>query len=180
MTIRVSSLILVLMGFSMTAASDDYEQADIYKDLRGQALGLNAEALEPRNGMLALLMETGYDKAVVTVLGVADGSASMYFSNGGGLIGAGEYEQVREVVFETLSEVKKYVTVLERADAYPLPDSGRTRFYAVTDQGVLTAEASEDLLGDENHELSPLFHQVHKLIGYMRAADEHRRSQDAE
>ena len=164
----------------MTADSDGYEQADIYKDLRSQALGLSSDSLPSRNGILALLMETGYDKAAVTVLAAADGSASMYFSNGGGLIGAGEYEQVRDVVFETLSEVKKYETSLSLTDAHPLPELGRTRFYVVTDQGVLTAEASEDLLGNEKHELSPLFHQVHKLIAYMRAAEEHRRSQDSE
>jgi len=180
MKLRAFSLVLLLMGLSMTADSDGYDQADIYKDLRGQALGLGSESLQPRNGILALLMETGYDEAAVTVLAAADGSASMYFSNGGGLIGVGEYEQVQEVVFETLSEVKKHETLLSLTDAYPLPALGRTRFYVVTDQGVLTAEASEDLLGNEEHQLSPLFHQVHKLIAYMRAADEHRQSQDSE
>ena len=136
--------------------------------------------MRPRDGVLAMLMETGYDDAVVTILAAADGSACMYFSSGVGMIGAGEYEQVREVVFETLSELGKHLPALERADAYPLPGTGRTRFYAVTDRGVFTAEASEDLLGHQKHELSPLFHQVHKLITYMRIADEQRRSQEPE
>ena len=179
MKLRAFSLVLLLMGLHMTANSDGYDQADIYKELRRQALGLDSGSLQPRNRVMALLMETGYDEAAVTVLAAADGSASMYFSNGGGLIGAGEYEQVREVVFETLSEVQKHEALLSQTDAYPLPAPGRTRFYVVTDQGVLTAEASEDLLGNEKHELSPLFHQVHKLIAYMRAAEEHRQSQNS-
>ncbi|MDJ0711532.1 MAG: hypothetical protein QNJ14_14165 [Woeseiaceae bacterium] len=177
---RAVTLFLLLFGLSVSAVSSEYEQVDIYKDLRGQALALNSESLQPRNGLLVLLMETGYGDAVVTVLAAADGSASIYFSNGGGLIGAGEYEQVREVVFETLSEAVGHLERLEETDAYPLPEPGRTRFYAVTDHGVFTAEALEDLLGNDRHALSPLFHQVHKLIAYMRAADEHRRSQETE
>jgi len=173
-------LTLTLLGLSMNASSEDYEQADVYRDLRDQALGLDAQTLDSRNGVYALLMETGYDDAAVTVVAAADGSASMYFSNGGGLIGVGEYQQVREVVLETLSDLGKYFSSLENTETFPLPDLGRTRFYAVTDQGVLTAEAAEDVLGNEKHELSPLFHQVHKLIGYMREAEEHRRNQESE
>ena len=36
-------------------------------------------------------------------------------------------------------------------------------------------EALEAELGADNHELSPVFFQGHKLIAYIRAADEHRR-----
>lgn len=165
------------MGVAMNSGAAEYEQAEIYSDLRGMALRLDGETLQARNGVFALLMETGYNEAAVTVLASADGSASMYFSNGGGLIGAGEYEQVREVVFETLSELEEHLPSLDPTNTYPLPEVGQTRFYAVTEKGVLTTEAAEDLLGNEKHELSPLFHQVHKLIAYMRAADEHRRSQ---
>jgi hypothetical protein len=180
MKILTAILVLTSLGLSMNASSDGYEQADVYRGLRDQALGLGAQTLDSRSGIYALLMETGYDDAAVTIVATADGSASMYFSNGGGLIGVGEYEQVREVVLETLSELGKYLSNLENTEAFPLPEIGRTRFYAVTDQGVLTAEAAENVLGNEKHELSPLFHQVHKLIGYMRTAEEHRRSQESE
>lgn len=173
-------LTLTLLGLSMSASSEEYEQADIYRDLRDQALALDAQTLDARSGVYALLMETGYEDAAVTIIAAADGSASMYFSNGGGLIGVGEYEQVREVVLETLSELGNYSSNLEKTETFPLPDFGRTRFYAVTDQGVLTADAANDVLGNEKHELSPLFHQVHKLISYMRVAEEHRRSQESE
>ena len=151
-----------------------YEQADIYTDLRGQALALDAKSITPRNGLFALLMETGYDEAAVTVVATADGSASIYFSNGGGIVGAGEYEQVREVVFETLSEASSYVDDFDASPEHPLPQPGETRFYAVTESGVTIAAAPEDDLGNERHALSPLFLQVHKLIAFIRAAEEHR------
>ena len=175
--ILVFILGVVLVGLSATAASEHYERAEIFDDLRNQALRLNEETLESRNGVLALLMETGYDESAVSVLAAADGAASLYLSGGGGILGAGQYEQVREVVFETLSEVEKHLTLLDRTDAYPLPEPRRVRFYVVTDRGVLTAEVSEDALGEKEHALSPLFYQVHELIAYIRAVDEHRRSQ---
>ncbi|MEO1248071.1 MAG: hypothetical protein AAFX56_20520 [Pseudomonadota bacterium] len=173
-------LTLMVVCAPMTASSGDYEQADVYRGLRDQALGLGPQELEPRNGVFALLMETGYDEAAVTIVAAADGSASMYFSNGGGTIGAGEYEQVREVVFETLSETGKYLDELELTNSYPLPKLGQTRFFVVTDAGVLTSAAPEEMLGDEKHDLSPLFLQVHKLIAYIRTAEEHRRSRRSE
>ena len=168
---------LCLLCVAMNAHPDGYKQADTYRDLRGQALGLDSRTLESRNGIFALLMETGHIGAVVTVVATSDGGASIYFSNGGGLIGAGEFEQVREVVIETLSEAEKYANRLEPVKAYPLPKKGDTRFYLVTSKGVLSAEAPEELLGNEQHELSPLFYQVQKLIAYIRAAQEYRQKQ---
>jgi hypothetical protein len=41
-------------------------------------------------------METGYVEAVATLVGVADGTASLYFSNGGGFIGAATHANVAE------------------------------------------------------------------------------------
>jgi hypothetical protein len=45
--------------------------------------------------ILALLMETGYPEAVATLVAVADGTSSLYFSNGGGFIGVGTPAGVR-------------------------------------------------------------------------------------
>jgi hypothetical protein len=36
---------------------------------------------------LGVLMETGYDSATVTLFALSDGTTSLYFSNGGGVIG---------------------------------------------------------------------------------------------
>ena len=72
--------------------SREYELAEIYLDLRGRALALTRELLDPETAsegrVLALLMETGYPEAIATLVGLGDGTTSMYFSNGGGTIGA--------------------------------------------------------------------------------------------
>ena len=160
----IMASILSLVGLTTSAASKTYEQAEIYRDLRSQVLGLSAENSEPRNGLFAVIMETGYDEAAATVLATSEGGASVYFSSGGGIIGAGNHDQVRDVIFETFVEAPKYLSQFKATKTYPLPQPGETRFYIVSDGEVLTAEASENALGEERHELSPLFHQMQKLI----------------
>lgn len=93
---------------------------------------------------------------------------SLYFSNGGGIIGAGEHAPVREVAAKFLSAAAGYVPQAAVAQQFPLPSRGRVRFYLVTPQGTYTAEAAEDDLGYERHRFAPLFHQGHELIATVR------------
>ena len=46
------------------------------------------------------------------------------------------------------------MTEFTKADATPFPGLGRVRFYVRTFEGTVTAEASEDDLGEERHALS--------------------------
>jgi hypothetical protein len=89
-------------------------------------------------------------------------------SVGGGIIGGGEHARVREASDRFLTTAEAYVTEFTRADATPFPAVGRVRFYVRTFEGTLTAEASEDDLGEERHGLSPLFHSGHAVITAIR------------
>ncbi len=55
---------------------------------------------------------------------------------------------------------------------HPLPAQGRVRFYVRTFGGLVTAEADEDDLGYERHELSPVFRAGHAVISEIREIDE--------
>lgn len=150
-----------------SAASDtaDYELADVYAKLRGQVLALrSADVGLPAGQPFGVLMETAQERAVVTLLVIADGTTSLYFSNGGGLIGAGQHESVREAASDFLADVADAADRLEPTTACPLPARGRVRFYLLSDDGIRTAEASEEDLGYQRHELSPLFHAGHAVI----------------
>lgn len=57
---------------------------------RAAELGLVAGAPTEAWGVL---METAYPDAVVTLVALADGTTSLYFSNGGGIIGAGAHDR---------------------------------------------------------------------------------------
>jgi hypothetical protein len=116
-------------------------------------------------------METGYAEAVATLLGVTDGSASLYFSNGGGIIGAGEKPEPNAAARKLVAKAAEFESALSVAKDFPLPQRAHTRFYIVTRTGVLTAEAMENDLGSGRHGLSPLFHAAHKLITEIRLTE---------
>jgi hypothetical protein len=118
----------------------------------------------------AVLMETGYPGAVASLIAIADGTTSLYFSNGGGIIGAGQRPSVREPAMRFIQLVDAHVGHLAVADQHPLPNLGRVRFYARTFTDVRTAEAAERDLAERRHPLSPLFYAGHAVISAVRMA----------
>ena len=61
---------------------------------------------------------------------------------------------------------------LEPAVDTPLPRPGHIRFYVLTSEGVVTADALEQDLGENRHVLSPLFYAAQELITEIRTSDE--------
>lgn len=170
--------ILSMVG-SLFAGGKEYKTADIYDSMRKQVLDLKPDQLGEfgKNPILCVLMETGYPEAVATLVAVADGSASLYFSNGGGIIGAGEHPQGREASLKLVQSAEKYLSFSKPDKKYPLPKNGNTRFYFVTQKGVMAIEVKEDDLGNNRHKLSPLFHQAHELIYVIQMIEEQKKAE---
>ncbi len=118
-------------------------------------------------------METGYPQAVVILVALADGTVSLYFSTGGGIIGAGPHERVRAAAETLLDAAQAHHAAFASAAATPPPDVGRVRFYVRTFGGTLTAEADEQDLGYGRHPLAPVFHAGHAVITAVRESSEH-------
>lgn len=147
----------------------DYELAEAYSGLRGQVLALKPEKLGlPSEGPYAVLMETGYLNAVATLAVIADGTTSLCFSNGGGIIGAGEHVPVRTTSSAFLADVTAVAGRLRPTTDFPLPKRGHVRFYLLSAYGIRTAEAPEQDLGHNRHELSSVFHSGHAVITAVR------------
>ena len=163
---------------------DSEERADpaaMSKRLREKALNvtaqdLNLEPIEARPHVWGVLMELGYPEAVATLVAFADGSASLYISTGGGVIGAGEHKEVREEGDRFLAVADQHIADFEPADsAMPLPRRDHVRFYLRTFQTTLTAEAEEALLMKGEHKLSLMFRAGHAVLTQMRLASERRK-----
>lgn len=116
----------------------------------------------------ALLMETGYPEAVATPVGIVDGTSSLYFSNGGGFIGAGAHAAVAEASGRWLETGQEFLPQLSAVSDPPLPDERLTQFVAVTRDGLRGAVAPEEEPGEGRHALSPLFHAGHDVITQIR------------
>ena len=118
-------------------------------------LGLSPTSALPN--VWAALMETGHPEAVASLAVFAEGTTSLYFSTGGGIIGSGQHESVRSASRVFIASAESNRNLLAATRVTPLPDTGRVRFYARTFDALLTAEADAQELGGGRHPLSPLF-----------------------
>ena len=79
-----------------------------------------------------VLMEIGMSEAAVSLVALADGTVSLYYETGGGVIGGGGHENVKNAgsnFIKTAEGLKENFAV---ARNFPLPDRGRIKFYLLT------------------------------------------------
>ena len=158
---------------------NDRSPRGVYSSLRHEALSYS-RAVEiglpeppPHSPAWGVIMEIGTSDYTSTVVAFGDGSTSLYVSSGFVVIGGGEHENVREANSKFIQTANQLHQHLEPCESYPLPEAGRTRFYAFTDSGILTADAPEDDLGNVRHPLSSLFHAGHAVpSGLLQLAEE--------
>jgi hypothetical protein len=131
-------------------------------------LGLTSNGEHPN--VFGFLMETGYPEAVATLSVFVEGSTSLYFSNGGGVIGAGQHASVRRTHPPLFKEAERQLAAFTPAKSTELPGMGRVRMYLRTFNGTVGAEADEQDLGNMRHQLSKLFHAAHATIAAIREA----------
>ncbi len=176
---RVTFLLLLLVliaGCSQTQADapvDEPAAAPIYLDLRDGILSLvPAEiGLAPQVGgprVWGVLMEMVIDDTPVSLVSVADGSTSLYFGNGGGIIGAGETAAVAAATDQFITTAERLLPEMSRTDAFPLPVAGRVIFYVLTHDGAYTADVVEPDLQAGGHVLSPLYTMGQDVITQVR------------
>jgi len=153
------------------------EPAEIYTTLRGRALSITLAELgelPADSPVLAVVMDTGYPEAVATLIGLADGTTSLYFSNGGGMIGGGEHPLDAEATQRLVNAAAGAIGRLSPESDVPLPANGMTHLTAVTPNGWLSASAAEAELGSGEHELSDLFFAAQDVITELRLVEEQK------
>jgi hypothetical protein len=156
-------------------------RADVYIAARNRVLSLDpaevgVEATPDMPRVWGVVMDVAYPDMVVTVVSLADGTNSLYFSNGGGVIGAGEHRPVAEASKSLISLAQEYDAKMKSASDFPLPKPGRVQFFLLTFSGVQAAEASDKELEEMRHELSPLFKQGHEVFGAIRICTDARQN----
>ncbi|MHC9511440.1 hypothetical protein [Kangiella sp. M94] len=171
---KIVAIILALFGLGAQEASANQSVID---GMRTMALNLKAEeiGLTPENfpnEVFGLLMETGFENGSFTLLVLADGTTSLYFSNGGGIIGAGTHENVKKASSILLSGANHFRPQTKLASAFPYPSNGEVKFYFIGRSGVTSYSAKEVDLGENRDPLSKLFHISHMVISELRQIEE--------
>ena len=144
-------------------------------DLRAMVLGLDPATAgiaptqrHPR--AYGAILETGLDNGWFTLVSLADGTTSLYLSSGGGVIGAGEHEEIAVASLAFVDAVEAHLDAYGPDASDDPPARGEAVLRALTHSGRLAARAPEDDLGNDRHVLSPVFHRAHQVITLVRLA----------
>jgi len=151
---------------------------DANVDLRARLLsssptqfGLKPTTELPR--VWAALMDVGVPNGAASIVAVADGSASMYTSVGGGMIGAGEHPSGRQAAMHFLKTVESLLDLIPVAKDVPLPPSGQYALVALTHDGTRRrATAAEKALHDGTGPVFAGFDAGLELMTAMRLLQE--------
>ena len=152
-------------------------QAQAMKGLRDRLFTLSPEELgltgkDANAKVWGVLMEVTFSEGSATLVSVRDGTASLYTSTGGGILGGynAQKEAKRFVV-----EAEKHLVSMKPAKSYPYPPAGRIKFYALTRDGVYATEVDEKEVQREGHTLFPLFIAGNEVLSALRTANESAR-----
>ena len=157
-------------------------EKNVYHDLRRRALNVTLAELglqpDPNAPIHAVIMESGYPEVIATFACFRDGTVSLYLSTGGGVIGGGQHESVRDACFEMLSITNKYaqdfIAACEPVSTFALPREGEVFFYLVTSDAVYQARCLEDALAEQREPFSALYNNCHAVMSEVREVETNR------
>jgi hypothetical protein len=155
----------------------------------GPTVGLRARilSLDPASAGLhpspelprvwGVLMEMGYPDGSATIVSLADGTTSLYTSEGGGVIGGGEHAPVAAATKRFLAEAETTAAGLSPAASadVDLPPAGIVSFVVLGYAGTQVGAAGDDELASMQHPLSRLYAAGQDVITALREAEESRR-----
>lgn len=156
-------------------AAPNHSGADIYGAARNRVLNLTPAEVGVEKSLdmprvWGVVMDVAHP--AVTLVALADGTTSLYFGNGGGIIGAGGHAPVAEARDSLIVLAQQFDSQLEATTNFPLPPLNRVRFYLLTFDGVRTAEISGEDVREMRHELSPLVLKGNEVINAIRICTE--------
>jgi hypothetical protein len=173
---KTFTALLSFLGARRAAAQTPPEPPEsITGDLRSMALNLSPDEIGitrenfPHQAW-GVVMETGMDAGFYTLVVLADGTTSLYFSNGGGIIGAGEKPEVQEASRQFIGWGNRLLGSAGLAPSTQPPANGSTKFFFLTFDGIRSYSAPEIELGEERDSLAPLFRAGHAVIAAVRQA----------
>jgi hypothetical protein len=176
--IIVATLVILLSMLACQAVvppgNDPQPPTDVYLGLRNIWFTSGPEQAgvtpEPDSKIpYAIVMDIGFDEGTATIVSSIAGDGSMYISNGGGIIGGIEHENVRKASIKFVKAAGDIVDKMKLVTEFPLPAADNVKFYVITPSGVYsTDEFNADLLASGDYELSSLFLAGNDVITELR------------
>jgi hypothetical protein len=147
------------------------EPAAITAMLRNNVFNLKIEDIGLTHAKSPLvwgvMMELGYPDLTISLVAMADGSCSVYLTDGTGAVGCGLYSEVRQMAANMLNIAQRMLPRCEHVDQFPLPADSRAQFYLLTGEGIFSAEASRHELDEGAVDIAELYYAGHNVIGMI-------------
>lgn len=141
-----------------------YDIDPTYADLRDEVFAWKDERA-PKGSPCGVVMETGYPNAIFTLVALSDGTVNLYFSTGGGMLGAGVHEGPAKAAITLAQAAKHFAPQMPVAANKLLPDQGETKLYVLIDGQVRGVAAREKEFGENRMPQSPMFHAAQRVMG---------------
>jgi len=119
-----------------------------------------------------LVMDWGYEGAVVTVVSFVTGDASLYLSSGAVIIGGITHKSVSESAKKLIDFSQQYLAKAEKTKETPIPPFNKIYFYFLTNNGIFKAQTEMKSIEDETSELHGLFSECNDVITEIRLLEE--------
>jgi len=145
----------------------------VYFGLRDMMLHTSRERIgipKPanQNEPWGVMMDWGIPTGSATTVALADGTASVYLSSGGGFIGGESHESIRNAAKQAVEAAKGVQPLTQLTTDYPIPQRGGVIFYLFTDSGVFTGNATEEQLRTHQSPLHKLRDAAQNVITEYR------------
>lgn len=150
---------------------------NLIAELRQKVFSVNPKDLglapsRSRPNVWGVVMEMGYPDASATLFSLGEGTTSLYFSSGGGIIGGGQHEAVRQKADLFLDAAEQVLPSLKPTTDYPLPKSGMMKFYVLTYSGIYAGEAPEAKGTESGSPLFPIFAAGNEVMTQLRLIEQ--------
>ncbi len=155
------------------------EPAPTYLQLRQRILNLKPDELGLSPSAAAahiwgILMEMGFAVGTATLVCLVDGTTSLHYSTGGGLLGRGDYLPIAEASKALVVQAESYLGQMTITKGFPLPETGQVSFIFLTYSGIYASRALDSSLASNQHLLSPLYKSAQEILSQLRLLAEKR------
>lgn len=168
-----AAAVLALLGASYMARQRTVAKIDpMTATLRTQAISLKpadiglAMPAQPLT-VYGVVIDLALQDEDATLVALSTGDASLYFENGGGLIGGGSNSAVTESAKGLVALAQGQAAGMKAGDTRP-PRKGDTRITFLTTQGPLTEVARERSVADGSHRLSGVYYKANEVVTVLR------------
>ena len=150
------------------------EKINPYHGLREQALSIKPAdigvTLDSNEQVYAAVVDMPFpDGRIATLACIYDGTVSLYYSTGGGLLGMGQkYEEVRSAGYSFLINAGQTLKYLKKTDSFGLPLDSNAFVYLLAGDGVYKTEFNMSNVGTEEKHNQFLNYFIQNTLNKVR------------